>query len=184
MLIYSILENLVNYQFCLFRSTLVGAAAAFVAFGAAFGATAFFVAVPLMPLIVPITVLFGGAFFATAALVTTVPELPLLVSLLVLTLPLPAFRATGAAAVLFPLPTPADELPDDDAVTVRAAAPRVAFAFSTIFVKMLAAPPPVLGAVGFKGETGRDRCDLAGDTVGRVGDGGNVRELADLGERT
>lgn len=168
------------YQFCRFRSTLVGAAAAFGTFVAA----GFLAVVPPIPFIVFMTVLFGGAFFATAVFVTTVAELPLLVSLLVLARPFPTLGGPVTAGTFLPRPTPADELPLDDAVTVRVPAPRVAFAFSTMCVKIPAAPPAVIGAVGFRGETGRERWDLAGDTTGRTGDRGNVRELADLGDRT
>lgn len=68
-----------------------------VAEAAGFAAGAFLVAVPLIPLIVLITVLFAGAFFAgTDFLTTIVPVLASLESLIVLALPLPVGgTATG-----------------------------------------------------------------------------------------
>ncbi len=56
-------------------------------------------------------------------------------------------------------------------------------AFSTIFVRIPAAPPEGTGADGLRGETGRARKDFAGE-AGRIGERGRVRELADRGERT
>ena len=64
------------------------------------------------------------------------------------------------------------------------AAARVVFAFSTMFVRILAAPPEGAGAAGLRGETGRASKDLPGDTAGRIGERGRVREFADRGERT
>lgn len=64
------------------------------------------------------------------------------------------------------------------------AAARVVFAFSTMFVRILAAPPEGAGAAGLRGETGRASKDLPGDTADRTGERGRVREFADRGERT
>lgn len=135
---------------------------------------AFLTAAPPIPLNVPITVLFAGSFFAIGFR-TTVPLLVSLESLIVRALPLVArvVGATGAgvgAAALFPLTvagfTSATFLVSAflavsvffAAVALRAAAPRVAFAFSTMFVRSPAAPPD--GTCGLSGETGRVRTGL------------------------
>ncbi len=131
----------------------------------------------------PITVFFGaGSFFAGAVFLTTVVELDSLESLMVLALPLPIFGATTGAAVLFPRPAPVPVLAS--VTFFVAAAPRVDFAFSTIFVRIPAAPPAGAGAVGFNGDTGRAKYDFPGDMAGRIGDRGKVREFVDLGEWT
>ena len=127
------------------------------------------------------TVLLTGSFLATgAAFLTTVVLLLSLDSLIMLALPLPTLGAGAGAGttVLLPLPTAVDA-----SVAFLAAAPLV-FAFSTIFVKIPAAPPVGTGADGLRGETGRAKKDFAAATGGRIGDRGSVRELADRGERT
>lgn len=97
--------------------------------------------------------------------------------------PLPTLGGTAGAAALFPRPAP--PVVAVCSVTLRVpAAPLVDFALSTIFVRMLAAPPEGTGAVGLRGETGRARRDFPGDTAGRTGERGSVREFADRGERT
>ena len=53
-------------------------------------------------------------------------------------------------------PTPTVELADE-AVIFLAAVARVGFAFSTIFVKIPAAPPAIVGPTGFKGDIGLAR---------------------------
>lgn len=130
---------------------------------------------PPIPLNVPITVLFAGSFFAMG-LRTTVPLLVSLESLIVRALPLVArvVGATGAgvgAGALLPLLVAgfasATFLVSTflvsvffAAVALRAAAPRVAFAFSTMFVRIPAAPLDGAGAIGLSGETGRVRAGL------------------------
>jgi hypothetical protein len=143
------------------------------------GGAAFFAPIPLM---VPITVFGTVSFFAGAVFLTTVVELDSLESLIVLALPLPIFGAAMGAAVLFPRPAPVAVLAS--VTFFVAAAPLVDFAFSTIFVRIPAAPPTGAGAVGFNGDTGRARYDFPGDITGLIGDRGKVREFADLGERT
>lgn len=88
-----------------------------------------------------------------------VDVLPSLLSLIVLALPLPTLVAATAAAgaVLFPRPTPALVL-----ASARTLRVRVFLALSTMLVRIPAAPPDGTGAVGFKGETGRERRDFAG----------------------
>jgi hypothetical protein len=121
----------------------------------------------------------GAAFFGAGALfLMTVEPLPLLESLAAR--PRPTFGAGAAATALFPLPTP-DAVVGSTAFLV--AMPRVVLAFSTMFVRILAAPPDEAGTAGLSGEGGRDTPVLGG-TVGRIGDLGSVREFADLGERT
>ena len=139
-----------------------------------------------MPLMVLITVLFAGAFLAAGAatgfltIVFWLPELPSLESLIAR--PLPTFDAAGAA-VLFPRPAP--PVVALCSVTLRAGASvRPVLAFSTLFVRMPAAPPGGAGAAGLSGETGRASSDFPGDTADRTGERGTVRELADRGERT
>ena len=96
-------------------------------------------------------------------------------------LPRPTFGGAGGAAARLPRPTPPKT---GVSATFRACAgPLLAFAFSTIEVRMLAAPPGGAGGRGFIGETGRERYDLPG-VVGRTGEPGSVLELADRGERT
>lgn len=143
-----------------------------------------------MPFNVLITVFLTGAFFTSLAtgtgFLTIVPLLASLLSLIVLALPLPILvtgAATGGAALL-PLPTPVVLAAGFfSPVTFRAAAPaRVAFAFSTMFVRIPAAPPWGVGAVGLSGEMGRARKDFVGE-AGRMGERGRVREFAERGER-
>lgn len=133
-------------------------------------------------MILVITVFFsftGAAFLAAAGFLTTVVVLDSLVSLFPLARPLPTLGADAGGAVLFPRPAPVVV-----SVAFRVAAPRVVFAFSTIFVRIPAAPPTIVGATGLRGETGRASCDLTGDAAVRTGDRGIEREFADLGERT
>jgi hypothetical protein len=138
---------------------------------------AFFVAAPPVPLEVLITVILADAFLAAAAtgfLTIVVPVLASLESLIAR--PLPTLGGTTGAAALFP--RPASSVLALCSVTLRVAAPlRVDFAFSTMFVSMLAVPPYGSGAAGLRGEMGRLRWDFPGDTA-------RVRELADRGERT
>ncbi len=125
----------------------------------------------------------GAAFFAGTGFRTTVVVLESLVSLIAL--PRPIFGAGAAGAALFPRPAPVLVF-----VLVLVSVPfrvptaRVVFAFSTIFVRIPAAPPAGVGATGFKGETGRASWDLAGGTAARIGDLGIEREFAERGERT
>jgi hypothetical protein len=122
-----------------------------------------------MPLIVLITVLFvGAAFFAgaTGAFLITVDPLVLLESLAAL--PLPPLSGGARATVLFPLPIAPIALV---LVAFRAAvALRPDFAFSTMPVRIPAAPPAGAGGEGFRGETGRARRDFSCDVLGRTGD--------------
>lgn len=136
---------------------------------------------PPMPLIVLITVFLGGAVFFAAGtgFLRTVPLLLSLESLMAL--PLPPFGGTGGATVLFPRPTP--PLVVVSVIFRTAVVPLLAFAFSTIFVRVLAASHEGAGGNGFSGEAGLERYDFPG-VVGRTGDPGRVRELADRGERT
>jgi len=110
-----------------------------------------------IPLIVVMTVFFSltdAAFFATAGFRTTVVVLESLESLIAL--PRPIFGAAAGGAVLFPRPAPALVFVLVlVSVPFRVPAPRVVFAFSTILVRMLAAPPAGVGATGFSGDTGR-----------------------------
>ena len=79
--------------------------------------------------------------------------------------PLPTLGGAAGAAALFPRPAP--PVVALCSATLRvAAAPLVDFAFSTIFVRMLAAAPEGTGAVGLRGETGRARRDFPGDAAG------------------
>jgi hypothetical protein len=140
-----------------------------------------------MPLIVLITVLFAGAFLAAGAatgfltIVFWLLELPSLESLIAR--PLPTFGAAAGAAARFPRPAPPVVVLCS--VTLRvAAAPLVVFALSTIFVRILAAPPEGAGAAGLRGEMGRASIDFPGGTAGRTGERGRVREFAERGERT
>jgi len=131
-----------------------------------------------------ITVLFATgaatALLAVAAFfLITVDPLLLLESLAAL--PRATFGTGATAAVLFPLPTPAAVV---TSVAFLVAAPRVALAFSTMFVRMLAAPPVTTGAVALRGEIGRARRDFPVGTAGRIGDLGYVREFAERGEST
>lgn len=133
-----------------------------------------------IPLIVFMTVFFSfadTAFLAAAGFLTIVVVLPSLESLIAL--PLPTLGADAAGTVLFPLPAPVEV-----SVAFLVAAARVAFVFSTILVRIPAAPPTIVGAAGLRGETGRASCDLTGDAAARTGDRGRVREFADRGERT
>jgi hypothetical protein len=99
----------------------------------------------------------------------------------VLPLPLVARLTGGGAGVALPLPI-ALVAAGFGSAAFRVAVPRVAFAFSTIFVRIPAAPPDGTGAVGLSGDTGRARPDFAGS--GRIGECNNVREFADLGDST
>jgi hypothetical protein len=69
-------------------------------------------------------------------------------------------------------------------VAIRVAPPLVVLAFSTMFVRIDAAPPIGAGATGFRGEMGRASWDLAGEPAVRAGDRGTGREFAERGERT
>jgi hypothetical protein len=139
---------------------------------------------PPIPLIVPITVLFAGSFFAAAGFRTTVPLLVSLLSLLVLALPLPTLGAGAAVAAgaLFPRPAAAGFADLAGSAGLRAAAPRLDFAFSTMLVRIPAAPPAEVGAVGRNGDMGRAKFDFGGGA--RPGERRSVRELGDRGERT
>ena len=134
-----------------------------------------------------ITVFFsfaGATFFATAGFRTTVVVLESLVSLIAL--PLPTFGAEAVGIVLFPRPAPAFVFEEVALVSVpfRVAPPLVVLAFSTMFVRIDAAPPIGAGATGFRGEIGRASWDLAGEAAVRTGDRGTGREFAERGERT
>jgi hypothetical protein len=109
-------------------------------------------------------------------MVVLLPSLESLVAL-----PLPTRGGAAGAAVLLPRPIP----PTAGVwVTFRGAgAPLLAFAFSTMFVRIPAAPPGGAGGNGLRGETGRARCAFPG-VVGRMGEPGSVREFADRGDRT
>lgn len=139
-----------------------------------------------MPLIELMTVFFsftGAAFFATAGFRTTVVVLESLVSLIAL--PRPTFGADAGGAVLLPRPAPTLVFVLVlVSVPFRVPAPRVVFAFSTMFVRMDAAPPAGVGATGLRGDIGRASCDRAGEAAARTGDRGMEREFADRGERT
>lgn len=123
-----------------------------------------------------------GAFFVGAGtgFLTIVALLDSLLSLIVLALPLPTVGADAGGAALLPLPAAGAAF---SAVTFLAAPARVDFAFSTIFVRIPAAPPEGTGAVGLSGEIGRARRDFVGE-AGRMGERGRVREFAERGERT
>jgi hypothetical protein len=98
-------------------------------------------------------------------MVVLLPSLESLVAL-----PLPTRGGAAGAAVLLPRPIP----PTAGVwVTFRGAgAPLLAFAFSTMFVRIPAAPPGGAGGNGLRGETGRARCAFPG-VVGRLGVCGN-----------
>jgi hypothetical protein len=101
----------------------------------------------------------------------------------VLALPLPTLGAGAGAGAAVLLPRPAPVVLAGSAAFRVAAAPRVDFAFSTMFVRIPAAAPPAgVGATGFNGDTGRARLDFAGDFW--AGERGMVREFADRGDRT
>ena len=136
-----------------------------------------------IPLIVLIIDFFTGSFFAAAGFFFTivVPVLASLDSLVLLGLPLLTLGGAAAGAGLFPRPTPVLELVLELAVTLRAAAvARVVLALSTMLDNIPAAPLVGTGAAGFNGESGRANIDFDGG--GRMGERGNVREFADLGE--
>lgn len=116
---------------------------------------------------------------AATGFLTIVPLLASLESLIVLGLPLPTLGAGAGAAVLLPRPTP---VVFAGSAGFRVAAARVDLAFSTMLVRIPAAPPAGVGATGFKGDIGRARLDFTGDA--RTGERGMVRELADRGDRT
>ncbi len=121
-------------------------------------AAGFFVAVPPIPLMVPTTVFFAGDLVGAVVLVTrVVPELVSVDWLLLLTLPLRPFTAAGSWYAFLPRPAPAVELADDEAVVFLAAVARVDLAFSTIFVRIPAAPPAIVGPTGFSGDMGLAR---------------------------
>lgn len=113
--------------------------------------------------------------------------MPALASLLSLVLPAregaPRDGGAAAATAFRPAALPTVAVPSLCADTFLTAAFRVDFAFSTMLVRMLDAPPAVMGAVGLMGEMGRARKDFWGER-GRIGDRGRVRELAERGERT
>jgi hypothetical protein len=131
-----------------------------------------------------ITVFFsftGATVLVAAGFLTTVVVLASLESLIVLALPRPTLGADAGGAARFPRPAPVAVLAS---VAFRVAAPRVVLVFSTIPVRIPAAPPTGVGATGLRGETGRASWDLTGETAVRTGDRGIEREFADLGERT
>lgn len=123
----------------------------------------------------------GAAFFVIGTgfltMVALLPSLELLMAL-----PLATFGGGAGAAVLLPRPTPPAAAGVSTFFRV-AAAPLLAFAFSTMLVRMLAAPPGGAGGNGLRGETGLLRYVFPG-VVGRIGEPGSVRELAERGERT
>lgn len=141
-----------------------------------------FLAPPPNPLIVLITVFFGGGatFFATGTgfrtMVVLLPSLEALAAL-----PRPTRGCAGGAGVRLPRPIP--PAPGVSAPFRTCAGPLLAFAFSTMFVKMPAGPPGGAGGSGLRGETGRESCAFPGIAC-RIGEPGSVRELADRGERT
>jgi hypothetical protein len=138
--------------------------------GTAGPATVFFAAIPLN---VPMTLFLTGSFFAgSIGFRITVPLLPSLESLI---------RPVVAGAFR-PLPA-AEEV----SVAFLVAAAPLVFAFSTIPVRMPAAPPTGSSTPGFNGDVGRARKDFVAPAIaviGRIGDRGIVRELADRGEST
>jgi hypothetical protein len=150
----------------------------------AFATGAFLVVPPVTPfLIVPMTVRFvvAGAAFA-AAFFTTVEVLLLLDSLILLVVRAAAtFEAAGAAALLvLGAVVPVElALVVDVVVVFRVAAPRVAFAFSTMFERRLVGPP---ARVLLAGEAGRVIWDFAGTAASRAL--GARREFDEAGERT
>ena len=104
------------------------------------------------------TAFFIGDLYPPVALLTiAVPELASVDWLLLLALPFPAFAAGAGWGALLPLPTPDDELLDDEAVTGLDAVARVDLAFSTIFVKRPAVPLAGGGPMDLYGETGLAR---------------------------
>ena len=103
-------------------------------------------------------------------------------SLIVLALPLPTLGAGAGAGAAVLLPRPAPVVLAGSVGFRAAVPPRVDLAFSTMFVRIPAAPSAGVGATGFNGDTGRARLDFAGDA--RAGERGMVRELADRGDRT
>jgi hypothetical protein len=106
---------------------------------------------------VPITVFFTGDLVGAVVFVTTVvPELVSVDWLLLLALPFRFFTVTAWGTFL-PFPAPAVELADDEAVVFLAAVARVDLAFSTMFVRIPAAPPAIVGPTGFSGDTGLAR---------------------------
>jgi hypothetical protein len=135
--------------------------------GAAVGLLAgnfFWLPIPLMVLITVFFSFTSAAFFATAGFRTTVVVLESLE--LLIALPRPTFGADTAGAVLFPRPAPALVVVLVlVSVPFRTAAPRAVFVFSTMFVRIDAAPPVGVGATGFRGDMGRARCDRAGETA-------------------
>ncbi len=148
----------------------------------------------LIPFKVPITVFFVGGFFAGAATCFRVIVVELVESLASLAFPLPTLGAEAGGAALFPRPPfiveavlvalrVAAPIAVAVSVALRLAAERVVLAFSTMCVRIPAALSWGAGALGLRGETGRERKLFAGET-GRIGECGSVREFADLGERT
>jgi hypothetical protein len=117
-------------------------------------AAAFLATVPSIFFTVPITVLFTGDPCVTVFLTTVVPELVSVDWLLLLTLPFPVLEDAAAGGALVPRPPVPIELAEEEAVTFRAAVVRVAFARSTMFVRILLAPPAKAGGCGFRGDTG------------------------------
>lgn len=137
-----------------------------------------------MPLMAPITVFLTGSFLVgNIGFRTTVDVLLSLDSLIMLVCPLPALAADDAVGTAgrFALPTAVDA-----SVAFLLVATPLVFAFSTMLVRMPAAPPTGTGPVGFMGETGRAKNVFAAPDIavgGRIGDRGMVRELAERGER-
>jgi hypothetical protein len=102
-------------------------------------------------------------------------------------LPLLALGAGGGTTVCFlALDVAVVAVVVEVAVTFLVAVARADFAFSTILVRIPAAPP---AGIGFVGDAGRARYDFPGDAIlvgGRAGDRacGAVREFPERGERT
>ena len=105
-------------------------------------------------------------------------------------LPLLALGAGGGTTVCFlALDVAVLVVVVEVVVTFLVAVARADFAFSTILVRIPAAPPAGIGGIAFIGDTGRARYDLPGDAIlvgGRTGDRacGAVREFPERGERT
>ncbi len=139
-----------------------------------------------MPLIVLMTVFFTGSFFAGAAdFLTTVAALASLLSLVLLGRPFPiAGFGPCVATVLLPLPAAAAVVTAGFVPVTFLVAAAPLLAFSTICATISA--PRLTGTAGaiiFTGETGRANKDFGG-CIGRTGESGYVRELAERGEST
>jgi hypothetical protein len=124
-----------------------------------------------MALILPITVVFSPAAFfgagAVACFRMTVDPLPVLESLAALPLPPLGGGAGAVAATLLPRPAP---VAAGAGIATGFRVPLVDLAISTIFVRMLTAPPEGTGAFGLRGEMGRASADLPGTAAGLVGE--------------